>query len=70
MNEEEEENLKKDPKAFLTNNYKRNMYNSGTYYNRKHGKFHSEYHPLITHFFRQLDFSSEPGVANEILENE
>ena len=26
---------------------------------------------MNTHFFyRQLDFSSEPGVANEILENE
>ena len=23
-----------------------------------------------TFFYRQLDFSSEPGVANEILENE
>ena len=26
---------------------------------------------FVTHFiYRQLDFSSEPGVANEILENE
>ena len=24
----------------------------------------------ITLFYRQLDFPSEPGVANEILENE
>ena len=23
-----------------------------------------------THFFRQLDFSSDPGVANEIFEND
>ena len=25
---------------------------------------------VYTFFYRQLDFSSEPGVANEILENE
>ena len=25
---------------------------------------------IYTFFYRQLDFSSEPGVANEILENE
>ena len=24
---------------------------------------------IYTFFYRQLDFSSEPGVANEILEN-
>ena len=27
-------------------------------------------HKGYTFFYRQLDFSSEPGVANEILENE
>ena len=26
--------------------------------------------PLYIFFYRQLDFSSQPGVANEILENE
>ena len=32
--------------------------------------FHFIEHTANTFFYRQLDFLSEPGVANEILENE
>ena len=44
--------------------------NSGDRLAWKMAKFPNENAVRIPFFYRQLDFSSEPGVANEILENE